>query len=48
MEPCPRCGGDQIWVTSHSQCVVCRWVTPCCEGAPLACPTPSAQAAATR
>ena len=35
LEPCPRCGGTQVWVTSHSQCVRCRWVTPCCEGAPL-------------
>jgi hypothetical protein len=35
LEPCPRCGGEQVWVTSHSQCVRCRWITPCCEGAAL-------------
>ena len=35
LEPCPRCGAGQVWVTSHSQCVRCRWITPCCEGAAL-------------
>jgi hypothetical protein len=24
-----------VWVTSHSQCTRCRWITPCCEGAAL-------------
>jgi len=35
LEPCPRCGAEQVWVASHSQCVRCRWITPCCEGAAL-------------
>ena len=35
LEPCPRCGAEQVWVTSHSQCTRCRWITPCCEGAAL-------------
>ncbi|HTE73348.1 MAG TPA: hypothetical protein VK640_09130 [Actinomycetes bacterium] len=45
LEPCPRCGAEQVWVASHSQCVRCRWITPCCEGAALAlrdAATPSA------
>jgi hypothetical protein len=41
LEPCPRCGAEQVWVASHSQCVRCRWITPCCEGAALPLREPS-------
>jgi hypothetical protein len=38
---CPGCGTQMYAEQAHNRCPVCRYYEPCCDGAPLACATPS-------
>ena len=34
--PCPYCGAQMYAEHAHNKCPECRYVEPCCDGAPLA------------
>jgi hypothetical protein len=33
--PCPACGTHMYAEHAHNRCPRCRYVEPCCDGAPL-------------
>jgi hypothetical protein len=34
--PCPYCGQQMYAEQAHNRCPRCRYIEPCCDGAPLA------------
>jgi hypothetical protein len=34
--PCPYCGTQMYAEQAHNRCPRCRYIEPCCDGAPLA------------
>jgi len=34
--PCPYCGAQMYAEQAHNRCPECRYIEPCCDGAPLA------------
>ncbi len=44
--PCPYCGAQMYAEQAHNRCPECRYIEPCCDGAPLAtCDTKAAETA---
>jgi hypothetical protein len=37
--PCPDCGAQMYAEQAHNRCPACRYIEPCCDGAPQPCPT---------
>ena len=33
--PCPYCGAQMYAEHAHNRCPECRYIEPCCDGAPL-------------
>jgi hypothetical protein len=46
--PCPACGTQMYAEQAHNRCPACLYYEPCCDGAPLTCPTAFASAAGER
>jgi hypothetical protein len=34
--PCPYCGSQMYAEQAHNRCPTCRYIEPCCDGAPQA------------
>ena len=40
--PCPFCGTQMYAEQAHNRCPSCRYIEPCCDGAPQSCRLPAA------
>jgi hypothetical protein len=44
--PCPYCGEQMYAEQAHNRCPRCRYIEPCCDGAPQAVCRPATTATA--